>query len=1058
MTENFQIVPIPNNQERNQTGSLKKILIDTEKNGFDLELFAQTNPYIIRENVYKYFPIANFCAMILEKRLEIEEIILKTVPPKKTDWFIQSSNSKFIDILFEGLQLKIKSSANEVFLHNQKNEFMLFDSVKQIYIQQNAIFQKIEKASSQKNLNYQGLFIFEEYTSILTSSMNQLYDILIFYHVNKIFIDYALTKMDANFSGLQRPQKASFLEIEFQDPESYIFKVFSNGNCFRLLAILNSVIKLIKELFEKISFHKHTIKENTLTEEDQDADYENTDEFGVVEHDFEDEQLCSYVDEFKNYINVNINKSLNFSVVQLMDYYHEFEAVYCLKNNILMGNTDLLSIQTKVQKVEGMIRTKYDKEIMETAKTINTQFKKKIAVQQNANNLVSVVKAPHASSVKLSGFALEHQNSYEEDPLSQQNQKRESGDYDDNIKKKSSINVNSPEKLSLGSRKQSSFVDLVKANINQNTPIEMKTALRQHSQLRGYSGINLVQDLENAELKAPDEPPVCYSMLDLFFVLLQTFVYMFYYYASIPGSKDQSEALGMEASITGVVNACTPIGAGLSCFQYNSISKKSYYKGYIQSYTCLNLGIALMALSQTFDSAIVLSLGRICFGYGGARAILRKFISLNVYVKYRNTWMAIMVGVTSTAVTLGPGFNSIFQNIPTGKLGPFEIESYNISAFICLPITIITAIVHLCLFKDTGIKDYNKGLAEKKRIDEIKTPDPNQKLIEQHKMTEYDIKKIPSGLNFSSNNQEKITTEIPKATQESTRNNFIKTYKGLFYICDENLTESVISEEQKYMFKETSYSTMKRYESYELAVSGLGNKRYIKTVYNDSMTYYFTFFFLLIKVSQEAYINEFPLTVSDYYDWNSTKVGYIWQITTVVSLPASQLVAFLSGKWTDKKILWTSSIFYFITLLMKINYQYDKKLNDVWYLISSTIFFCATLVSESIVTSLQSKVISKKKALSFWNAGLMSGLADTFGRAIGSSLNTVFAKLTSVSAVPCLMYSFYSGVCFVFLIIMFLQWPRMEVCYYYQIVTSHDESILYEKAKIANQDNSQKEN
>ena len=143
----------------------------------------------------------------------------------------------------------------------------------------------------------------------------------------------------------------------------------------------------------------------------------------------------------------------------------------------------------------------------------------------------------------------------------------------------------------------------------------------------------------------------------------------------------------------------------------------------------------------------------------------------------------------------------------------------------------------------------------------------------------------------------------------------------------------------------------------------------------------------------------------------------------------------LAGKWTDKKILWTSTVFYFITLLMKINYTYDKEINDVWYLVSSTLFFCATLISESITTAILSKIISKKKAISFWNAGLLSGLADTFGRAVGSSFNTVFAKVASVNAVPCLMYSIYAGICLIFLIIMFVQWERMEICYYYEIIT-----------------------
>jgi len=143
------------------------------------------------------------------------------------------------------------------------------------------------------------------------------------------------------------------------------------------------------------------------------------------------------------------------------------------------------------------------------------------------------------------------------------------------------------------------------------------------------------------------------------------------------------------------------------------------------------------------------------------------------------------------------------------------------------------------------------------------------------------------------------------------------------------------------------------------------------------------------------------LTTDKYYEWSSVKVGYIWLITTVVSVPTSLSVAFLSNYISDKAILLMSSIFYFVTLILKINFSYDEPMNEYYYMTGSTLFFLATVTSESITVSILSKVISKKKAVGFCNAGLMSGLADTFGRAVGSSLNTAWAKISSIKAVPC---------------------------------------------------------
>lgn len=64
----------------------------------------------------------------------------------------------------------------------------------------------------------------------------------------------------------------------------------------------------------------------------------------------------------------------------------------------------------------------------------------------------------------------------------------------------------------------------------------------------------------------------------------------------------------------------------------------------------------------------------------------RKFVAVMVTEKHRTVYSAVMVGVTSMSVTMGPGFNSIFADyIPMGKLGPFIIEKYNIMAWVCFP-------------------------------------------------------------------------------------------------------------------------------------------------------------------------------------------------------------------------------------------------------------------------------------------------------------------------------------------------------------------------------------
>ena len=165
--------------------------------------------------------------------------------------------------------------------------------------------------------------------------------------------------------------------------------------------------------------------------------------------------------------------------------------------------------------------------------------------------------------------------------------------------------------------------------------------------------------------------------------------------------------------------------------------------------------------------------------------------------KYRNKYMAIMVGVTSLSVTLGPGFNSIFQNIPTGKLGPFKIEGYNITAWIVLPIYIVITIIHLALFKDYGIIDYNAQLAKRKEIEMIESPTPNEKLIVEYNTLETDIKHKPQNLNVDNQVSLKKASDF---NVDLVRENYISKYKGLFYLYDQNLVRNVVNEEEDHMF------------------------------------------------------------------------------------------------------------------------------------------------------------------------------------------------------------------------------------------------------------------
>ena len=452
-----------------------------------------------------------------------------------------------------------------------------------------------------------------------------------------------------------------------------------------------------------------------------------------------------------------------------------------------------------------------------------------------------------------------------------------------------------------------------------------------------------------------------------------------------------------------------------------------------------------MAMAQTTDSVIVLAAGRMIMGYSGARTLLRKFISIFVIPRHRTTWSAVMVAVTSLAITVGPGVNSILNNIEDFEIGPFKVRKYNIIAwFVLIPI-VTMATIFLWLFQDTGIQDFNKKVERKRELKNIDGGQPDLFLLDSNSLKERINADRAKG-RTKSEAEIDIDDFMGKGNFLNTKNltetqqGLSKIYKGLFYdVTSEGIVQQIMTLENYYLTKDAGFEFDFRVGEARTLLKGMGVRRYMRTVYHDYITYYFTFFFFLVKITQEAYITEIPMVTDKYYEWDSVKVGYIWLITTVVGVPGSLLVAILSKYgWGDKKILWTTSIWYIVFLIAKINWGYDKDMNQYHYMIASTGFFLATLFSESIAVSILSKVISKQKQVGFWNAGLMSGLADTFGRAVGSAGITLIVSLTSIRAIPCVMYSFYGTICVVFLVLMALMWDKMEVCYYYDIVCVED--------------------
>lgn len=177
---------------------------------------------------------------------------------------------------------------------------------------------------------------------------------------------------------------------------------------------------------------------------------------------------------------------------------------------------------------------------------------------------------------------------------------------------------------------------------------------------------------------------------------------MFIYYGNSPTSGDYSNALNIDQNLLGIIKAITPLVGFFSTFLYNAIIGTSYTIPYIVSFGSLSLGGFCYFIAKSFDSVLLLVLGRTFIGLGAGRVITRRYFAADVPVKDRKYWGSLLTASTALSITVGPGLSSFAEFIPSQDIAGIQIETYNVFSllfFICM--VLLWAVFHF-LFLDAS--------------------------------------------------------------------------------------------------------------------------------------------------------------------------------------------------------------------------------------------------------------------------------------------------------------------------------------------------------------------
>lgn len=153
--------------------------------------------------------------------------------------------------------------------------------------------------------------------------------------------------------------------------------------------------------------------------------------------------------------------------------------------------------------------------------------------------------------------------------------------------------------------------------------------------------------------------------------LMSTFLYMTNYYIVAPTSGAYAARLGMPEAWAGIIIGMTPCAALVASVLYSWWSNHSYKNALLFAACCSVTGDILYALALPFNSVSLVILGRILNGFGGARAINRRYIADAFSRNERTAASASFVTAGALGMAVGPAL-AVAADIVTPIQDPTE--------------------------------------------------------------------------------------------------------------------------------------------------------------------------------------------------------------------------------------------------------------------------------------------------------------------------------------------------------------------------------------------------
>ncbi|KAI5400337.1 SPX domain-containing membrane protein At4g22990 isoform X1 [Lathyrus oleraceus] len=436
------------------------------------------------------------------------------------------------------------------------------------------------------------------------------------------------------------------------------------------------------------------------------------------------------------------------------------------------------------------------------------------------------------------------------------------------------------------------------------------------------------------ELPAPTDENVDerYHFTSLVLNLVNTFLYMVNTYIIVPTADDYSMHLGAAPTVCGIVIGAMAVAQLFSSVYFSAWSNKSYFRPLVFSSIILFLGNTMYALAYDFNSIWILLIGRLCCGFGSARAVNRRYISDCVPLKIRIQASAGFVSASALGMACGPALAGLLQ---------------------------------------TNFKIYNVTF--------------NQDTLPGWVMTiAWLIYSIWLWISFVEPSRE---FEEDRKTEKSQKSNAVEDSDALEKGLQQPLlitSEDKVDEDAD---QDNDDSEEAPEESRQPATSIGSAYRLLTPSVKVQLLIYF-----MLKYVMEILLAESSVITTYYFKWSTGTVAIFLAGLGLTVLPINIIVgSYVSNWFDDRQILLASEIMVLIGIVSA--FHVIVPYSELQYICSGLLMFVSAEVLEGINLSLLSRVMSSRLSRGTYNGGLLSTEAGTIARVIADATITVAGYL-----------------------------------------------------------------